>query len=155
MSIDHEPLGKPVFMALLSDAYVRHQRLVKYLLIGATASAIDVALFMILLMGFGTTPLFAHSISVPTAVLFSFAVNARHNFRVSDHIALRLLSFILVCVVGYLAGFGVIMVAVWAGASAAVGKVLSLPVVFVVQYLLNSRITFRGSSGPAAVQQEG
>jgi putative flippase GtrA len=154
MSIDPEPLAKADAMGILSEAYERHHNLVKYVLIGASASAIDVALFMILHMGFGTTPLFAHSISVPTAVLFSFVVNARHNFRVSDHLALRLLSFVAVCVVGYVAGYGVIVAAVWAGASATVGKILSLPVVFAVQYILNSRITFRGSSGRAAVQQE-
>jgi putative flippase GtrA len=142
-------------MGVLSEAYERHQTLVKYFLIGATASAIDVLLFMLLHVGLGTTPLFAHSISVPAAVIFSFVVNARHNFRVSDHLVLRLLSFVAVCVVGYLAGYGVIVAAVWAGASATVGKFLSLPVVFVVQYILNSRITFRGSSGRAAVQQEG
>ena len=155
MSIDTEPHRKADTMGILSEAYQRHQTLVKYFVIGATASVIDVALFMILHMGFDTTPLFAHSISVPTSVLFSFVVNARHNFRVRDHIALRLLSFMAVCVVGYLAGYGVIVAAVWAGAGATVGKFLSLPVVFVVQYILNSKITFRGSSGRAAVQQEG
>lgn len=155
MSIDHEPFAKAHAMGVISEAYERHQNLVKYFLIGATASAIDVALFMILHMGFGTTPLFAHSISVPTAVLFSFVVNARHNFRVRDHLVLRLVSFVAVCIVGYLAGYGVIVAAVWAGTSATIGKFLSLPVVFVVQYILNSKITFRGSSGRTAAKQEG
>ena len=155
MSIDPKAIKKPFLLAVLSDTYFRHQTLAKYFLIGATASAIDVILFMVLLMGFGTSPLFAHSVSVPVAVLFSFSVNARHNFHVSDHMALRLLSFVAVCIVGYLSGYAVIMTAIYAGASAAVGKILSLPVVFVVQYILNSRITFRGSSGRAAADQEG
>lgn len=155
MSADPKAIGKPIPMGILLDAYYRHETLAKYVLIGATASAIDVILFMALYSGLGTTPLFAHSISVPVAILFSFAVNARHNFRVSDHLALRLLSFVAVCVVGYLAGYAVIVAAVQAGASAGLGKIVSLPVVFVVQYVLNSKITFRGAPGRAASGQKG
>jgi putative flippase GtrA len=142
-------------METLFEIYERHQTLAKYFLIGATASAIDVILFMVLHLGLGTTPLLAHSVSVPVAVLFSFMVNARHNFRVSDHMALRLLSFAAVCVVGYLAGYAVILAAVQIGLGATGGKILSLPVVFVVQYLLNSRITFRGSSARVSPEQQG
>jgi putative flippase GtrA len=155
MNIDPKSIKKSFLPAVLSETYFRHETLAKYFLIGATASAIDVVLFMTLFLGFGTSPLFAHSVSVPVAVLFSFLVNARHNFRVSDHLALRLLSFVTVCIVGYLSGYAVILTAIYAGASAAVGKILSLPIVFVVQYILNSRITFRGSPGRAATGREG
>ncbi|MDP1556357.1 MAG: GtrA family protein, partial [Hyphomonas sp.] len=82
-----------------------------------------------------------------TAVIFSFLVNARHNFKTTDHTALRFLSFCIVCTIGYGVGYGVIVLTqsfVEPHALAAnVGKILSLPVVFVVQFILNSRITFR------------
>jgi putative flippase GtrA len=125
----------------------RYQHLFRYLLIGGMASAIDVLLFMALFNLAGTSTLAAHSVSVPTSVLVSFFVNARHNFHTDDHMALRLLSFVLVCSLGYLAGFGVISAASNLGLGANAGKILSLPVVFVVQFVLNSRITFR-KSGP-------
>jgi putative flippase GtrA len=133
----------PLLDGLLRPVPARHHHLVKYLLIGGTASAIDVVLFLILFNLVGTSALVAHSISVPTSVLFSFFVNARHNFRTSDHMALRLLSFATVCLIGYLAGYAVIAAAAGAGLGENVGKILSLPVVFLIQYLLNSRITFR------------
>lgn len=155
MSVDPKAIDKPLLTGVLSDILRRHENLTKYFAIGVAASAIDVILFMILLIGFGTTPLFAHSVSVPVAILFSFTVNARHNFRVSDHMPLRLLSFVAVCIVGYLAGYAVIMAAVHAGTTASVGKIVSLPVVFLVQYILNSKITFRGSAGRAATEQQG
>lgn len=122
-----------------------HQQLIKYLLIGVSASAIDVILFLVLFNLVGTSTLVAHSVSVPAAVLFSFFVNARHNFKTTDHTALRLLSFIMVCTVGYAAGYVVIVAVANAGLSENIGKIVSLPVVFVIQYILNSRITFRAS----------
>jgi dolichol-phosphate mannosyltransferase len=116
--------------------------LVKYFLIGVTASSIDVALFMVLFNVAHTTPLMAHSISVPTSVLFSFTVNSRHNFYTADHIVLRLISFTVVAAIGYTAGYGMIELCRSIGLGANLGKIFSLPVVFVLQYLLNSRITF-------------
>ena len=124
-----------------------HHHLIKYFLIGATASAIDVILFFVLFNFAGFSELAAHSVSVPTAVVFSFIVNARHNFKTNDHAALRFLSFVIVCIIGYAAGYGVIeaVQAPFANQQlgANIGKVASLPVVFVIQYLLNSKITFR------------
>lgn len=127
--------------------YRQNEQLLKYFFIGATASAIDVILFFILFNLVGTSEFLAHSISVPTAVVFSFVVNARHNFKTNDYALLRFISFCIVCIIGYAAGYAVI-VAVREmfedpQLGANIGKVCSLPVVFIIQYLLNSRITFR------------
>jgi dolichol-phosphate mannosyltransferase len=118
------------------------ERLVKYFIIGVSASAIDVGLFMVLFNIAHTTPLMAHSISVPTSVLFSFIINARHNFYTADHIVLRLISFAVVATIGYAVGYGMIELCRSVGLGANLGKILSLPLVFILQYLLNSRITF-------------
>lgn len=136
------------FAERMRQLFSTHQRLIKYFLIGSTASAIDVILFLILFNLVGTSALVAHSISVPVSVLFSFFTNARHNFKTTDHTALRLLSFVVVCTIGYVAGYAVIAAVVAAGSTENIGKFASLPVVFVIQYVLNSRITFRTS--PAA-----
>ena len=127
----------------LQESSRQHEKLLKYFFIGGAASAIDVCLFLLLFNGVGTTALFAHSISVPISVLFSFVINARHNFHANDYMILRLISFVAVCTVGYLAGYVVIVATVAIGYNANIGKILSLPNVFVIQYLLNSRITFR------------
>ena len=142
-----EPQG---LIARLRELAVKHEQLIKYFLIGATASAIDVILFFILFNFVGTSELVAHSISVPTAVVFSFVVNARHNFKTNDYPVLRFISFCVVCIIGYAAGYAVI-VAVQQFFSdpilgGNVGKIASLPVVFIIQYVLNSRITFRKSA---------
>lgn len=127
----------------LLDRLKAHQQLLKYLLIGGAASAIDVLLFMALYNFAGFTEWQSHSVSVPTSVLFSFLINARHNFKISDHMWLRLTSFSIVCLIGFFVGYGVIEAVGAAGVDANIGKLASLPVVFVLQYVLNSRITFR------------
>lgn len=121
----------------------KHEHLLKYFAIGCSASALDVAVFLVLYNVVGTGALIAHSVSVPTAVVFSFLVNARANFRTHDLMALRLLSFAVACGIGYCVGYLVIAGAMSLGIGANLGKILSLPAVFVTQYALNSRITFR------------
>ncbi|MEM9739350.1 MAG: GtrA family protein [Pseudomonadota bacterium] len=138
--------------------YRDNETLVKYALIGGTASAIDVILFFVLFnFVFPDTVSFlglemskelaSHSIAVPTSVMFSFVVNARHNFKTEDHGFLRFISFCIVCTIGYAAGFGVIVAVQQAFADPDLGgnfgKLASLPVVFIIQYVLNSKITFR------------
>lgn len=119
----------------------------KYLLIGALACGIDVGLFLILHNVTGLAPLLAHSVSVPLSVLFSFSCNAALNFRTTDYLALRFLSFAVVAFVGYLTGVMVISARDLLGLDANFAKALSLPLVFVVQYMLNSLVSFRKTAG--------
>lgn len=151
---EHSAVDSGGLVARGRALFIKHETLIKYFLIGATASAIDVVLFFVLYNFVGTSELLAHSISVPTAVVFSFVVNARHNFKTSDHALVRFISFCIVCIIGYGAGYGVIVGVQQMFADpqlgANIGKLVSLPVVFVIQYLLNSRITFRKVARPAA-----
>lgn len=132
-----------------ASRFGKHEHLIKYLMIGGTASLIDVALFLILYNFVGTSETVAQWIAVPTSVLFSFIVNARHNFRSEDYMLLRLVSFVAVCTAGAYLGLMIIKTVAGLGVGAAltdpenVGKFVSLPFVFVFQFILNSKITFR------------
>lgn len=123
---------------------------VKYLGIGSVACALDVGLFLILHNVGGFPPLLAHSISVPIAVLFSFTCNAVLNFGTTDYIPLRFLSFVAVACVGYLAGAAILSIRDLLGVDANLAKALSLPLVFALQYSLNSLISFRKVSPSAS-----
>lgn len=141
---------RPSMTSLLLQRLRQHEQALKYLLIGGAASAIDVLLFMILFNFVGLTEWQSHSISVPTSVLFSFLVNARHNFKTNDYMLLRLASFSMVCLIGFFAGYGVIEAARAMGIDSNIGKIASLPVVFVIQFVLNSRFTFRKAKAQVA-----
>ena len=145
--VESTSTAKPGLVARLRALAEGREQLIKYFLIGATASAIDLILYFIIYNGFKTSELFAQSISVPTAIVFSFVINARHNFKTNDYALLRFISFCIVCLIGYAAGLGVIYFVQGffedATLGGNIGKVVSLPVVFVIQYILNSKITFR------------
>lgn len=127
----------------LVSLLIKHRTMVQYFVIGCMASAIDVILFLVLHNVFDQSTLVSQITSVTAAVIFSFFVNARHNFKTTDHAALRLVSFSLVCLFGMGVGYAVIELGVLASIHPNIGKFISLPVVFIVQFVLNSKITFR------------
>lgn len=169
-SQDAQSAANDGLMAKLMGLYRQHETLLKYFFIGGMASAIDVVLYFILynfvfpdtvqIGGLAMSDeLAAQSISVPTAIVFSFVVNARHNFKTNDYALIRFISFCIVCLIGYLAGYWVILAvqdimvqqfSMTEQLGGNIGKIVSLPVVFIIQYILNSKITFRKVSGATA-----
>jgi putative flippase GtrA len=114
------------------------------LVIGGIASAIDVGLFVLLYEVVGISAIIAHSISIPISAIYSFFCNAVFNFRTTDKILSRFLSFSVVVALGY--GLGVLIIYFVESNTAlggTFGKLLSLPAVFFFQYFLNSRISFK------------
>ena len=123
---------------------LRDHRLFMYAVIGAVASAIDVGLFVLLYEWVGLPALVAHSISIPVSAACSFGANARYNFRTTDRLPMRAGSFAVVVALGY--GLGALVIWLFASQTpfgATAGKLVSLPLVFLFQFSLNSRISFR------------
>ena len=77
---------------------------INYLFIGIGASSIDVGLFWLFFNILHEGIFFSNAISVSSAALFSFAVNSLYNFKKSDLVFFRFLSFLTVIVVGYFLG---------------------------------------------------
>ena len=129
--------------ALTRLARARRQLLL-YAVIGSLALVTDVGLFAALTLAWEWSPLAAHTVSVPIAGVVSFALNASVNFRRTDRLAARMASFAVVAAMGYTVGALVIWVIAEAGGlPSLLAKLISLPLVFALQYRLNSRVTFR------------
>lgn len=128
----------------LTELYRRHENLIKYGFIGASAVVIDLGLFIVLHEFLDVAPWIAHSVSVAVAVVWSFLLNAFFNFRTTDRLLARFLSFATVSFIGYLVGLVVIAIAVSAlGLGGTISKIISMPVVFITQYILNTKFSFR------------
>ncbi|MCP5025129.1 MAG: GtrA family protein [Actinomycetia bacterium] len=124
--------------------YAEYRHLVNYAIIGAGASFIDVALFAVLFNIFDFPALAAHSVSVPVSVVYSFTLNAFLNFGTTDRLLRRFVSFAVVAAIGFAFGAAVIWVVHdLLGINGNLAKLASLPVVFIVQYVLNTRTSFR------------
>jgi len=116
---------------------------VLYSLIGLLAALLDLVLFYLFYEVLFFQLMASNAFSVATAALFSFLCNAYFNFKKSDFLFLRLLSFMIVVLIGYWLGLAIIYIGVeHTLLSATQSKVLSLPFVFFSQYFLNSKFSF-------------
>lgn len=124
--------------------FVQHRTLVLYFFIGASASLIDVATFFVFHSFFGVISTLATTYSVALATVYAFLLNAHFNFKQTDRFFLRLLSYSFVSAVGlFISAVLLWFFNVRLGFDGNMIKILSLPVVFVVQYLLNKKVTFQ------------
>ena len=120
-----------------------NKNFVLYSLIGLSAGLLDVVLFYLFYEVLFFQLMASNAFSVTSASLFSFFCNSYFNFKRSDSLFLRLLSFMTVALVGYWLGLAIIYIGVeYTLLSATQSKVLSLPFVFFSQYFLNSKFSF-------------
>lgn len=126
----------------------RRATLLRYLVIGGGAVVLDVGLFLLADRVFGWHPVLSNTFSTAVAVIASFLANSYGNFRVTDRLWLRFLSFAVVSGAGWLLSTAIIWIAVdIAGLDPVVAKILTLLPVVALQYSLNKKITFAPSTG--------
>ena len=121
-----------------------NKHFVLYSLIGLLAALIDLALFYLFYEVAFFQLMASNFFLVASAALFSFFCNTYFNFKKSDFLFLRLLSFMIVVLVGYWLGLAIIYLGVeQTPLSATQSKILSFPFVFYSQFFLNSKFSFR------------
>jgi len=123
---------------------INTSQLIKYFLIGCTASAVDVTVFFLMssVLHFGI--LFANAISILSSGTFSFILNAIFNFYKTDNLIYRGVKFSIVIFIGYLASSAIIYgLYLLLNLNETISKVITLPIVFVLQYHLNSKYSFK------------
>ena len=131
---------------LLQD--IAKNKFVTYLFIGGFAASIDVSIFIFLHELIEIKSLISHSISVPISAIFSFSANAYFNFKKSDLLFYRFISFSIVIGIGYLLGILIIFfIDNVLQLGGTIGKLVSLPFVVTLQFYLNSKITFKDKNG--------
>jgi len=133
-------------VSLLQD--IDQNKFVGYIFIGGFAVSIDVGVFLFLHELIGIKALISHSVSVPTSAIFSFSANAFLNFKKTDLLFYRFVSFSIVIGMGYLLGVLIIFITdnvLQLGGT--IGKLGSLPFVATLQFYLNSTITFMDKDG--------
>lgn len=129
---------------LIRDNCAKHRTLILYFFIGASASLLDVAGFYLFHSLMGIVSTLATTYSVALATVYAFLLNSHFNFKRTDRFLLRLLSYTLVSGVGLIISAIMLFVLnVKLGFDGNIIKILTLPIVFVVQYVLNKKVTFQ------------
>ncbi len=134
--------------SFLPDKFVklvnRFEKLILYGIIGGIAVIIDVGAFWIIDEATHMSVILNNGISIALAMVYSFLMNAFFNFRTRNGLLKRFVSFILVTCTGFLiSSFMLWTMSEIIGLNSLLVKNLTLPVVFIVQFTLNSRFTFK------------
>ena len=123
--------------------FSRFRTTILYGIIGVSAVVVDLSVFFVLYNYFAIYPVISTILSVAFATFFSFFTNVYFNFRTKDYIKRRMISFLFVSGLGMFLSAVVIYIFSGETVSANVVKALSLPPIVILQYILNSRITFK------------
>lgn len=122
----------------------KYRQVLMYGVIGGSAALLDVVAFYVLYTHLNFDPTLATVVSVGMATIYSFILNAFHNFRVKDMLAARMGLFLGVSFLG-LALSALIIHQLTSGhdMNGNIAKIISLPPIVLIQYLLNANITFK------------
>jgi len=118
------------------------RRFVFYAVIGAGAFAADYSVFLVLFAAIGN-PYIANVVGICVGMTVSFSLNRAFNFRKPDAPGRRALRFVSVATLGMAVSTLALMLLIGLGVDARLAKVIAMPLVFAMQFLLNALWTFR------------
>jgi putative flippase GtrA len=138
-------------LIFVKDVFSRNSQFILYCVIGASGAALDFSIYSLLVKRAALNYQAANAAGYASGTLLSFFLNAHCNFKTRDWLALRLVSFCTVALLGYAASAGTLYLLVARfGLDKYLSKLVTLAVVVALQYNLNRLISFR-KSPPAKI----
>ena len=133
-----------MFWRLASGLWAKYREFVVYCVIGVCGVTLDGVVFAALTYGCGWHYQAANAVSVSCGICNNFFLNAFFNFRRTDRLWLRFLSFYGVGLTGLGVSAALLWFFVaWLGWDELIAKVVIIFVVTVLQFTLNKCVTFR------------
>ena len=118
-----------------------------YCVIGASGVTLDFGIYSLLVKTRLLDYQAANAVGYSSGTLLSFILNARFNFRVTDKIPLRLVSFFSIAFLGWLVSAGLLHLLIGRFSfDKYLSKFATLIVVVLLQYNLNRLLSFRKAS---------
>lgn len=120
------------------------REMVLYLIIGGGAVIIELIIFTLIFNLSNVNAVPSNVIANVVSTTYSFILNSRYNFRKTDQVAKRMTTFFIISAIGFIAGTIIIYVMTdLMGINGNISKLVSLPVVVSIQFVLNKFITFK------------
>ncbi len=130
----------------MKDFFSRNEQLILYCVIGASGATLDFLVYSLLVKTALLQYQAANAVGYTSGTLLSFFLNAHFNFKTRDWLALRLLSFCTVALLGWATSAGTLYLLVHRlGLDKYLSKLATMVVVVALQYNLNRLISFRQS----------
>lgn len=119
------------------------KRLSKYLAFGGCGATSDTFLFY-LLNKEGMTPILSNSLSISVGIAISYSLNSRYTFNQEKFSRITATKFLFVGILG----LAVSNLLLWllieqASTPTIVGKLITLPLVAIIQFIINQSWTFK------------
>jgi putative flippase GtrA len=126
---------------------LQNKQFLLYCVIGASGVTLDFGIYSLLVKTRLLDYQAANAVGYSSGTLLSFILNARYNFRVTDKILLRLISFFSIAFLGWLVSAGLLLLLIGRfGFDQYLSKFATLIVVVLLQYNLNRLLSFRKAS---------
>lgn len=119
------------------------KQMVLYAIIGATSASLDFLIFYLLGTILNINEYISNVISIHTGIALSFTLNSRLNFKKTDKLALRAITFYLTGLFGLMLSSGLLVLGNALQISANLAKLASIFLVAAVQFVINKFVTFR------------
>lgn len=120
-----------------------NQTFIKYSVIGVMGATLDFATFAVLTTHLNFPYLIANLISATLGIINNFILNWKFNFKVTDKIFKRFLSFYLIGTIGIGISSGLLYLLIdILKINALFSKLLTIAVVVAIQYTYNKKVTF-------------
>ncbi len=130
-------------MTLLRKIFKDNIRFLRYSLIGCTGATLDFILFNILIY-FDIHYHIANIIGVCLGITNNYFLNARYNFKVTSEPVRRYISFLVIGILGLVLSVFILFILVETyGVNVVVAKLGTIFLIALIQFGLNSSITFR------------
>lgn len=132
------------FLKTAQHFFVKYQQLITYVAIGLLGIVFDTATFVILYRFAGINYMIANFTAMSVGICHNFLMNAFFNFKKTDKLHIRFLSFYGIGLVGV--AISEIILFIFhdkLGIQAEIVKIASLPFIALFQFSLNKAISFR------------
>lgn len=121
----------------------QNRQLIIYLLIGTSAALVDLFFFLYFYRNLSVAPTAATMLSMFISMCYGFAMNIFYNFNVYDRLFSRFMSYAFVSVFGMiLSTASLSLFAETLSLNAEAVKIVMLPLIALLQYTINRRISF-------------
>lgn len=132
---------------LIKRFYQKFRNLILYGLIGSSSALLDFLTFTLLTEVFGVYYLIANCISVTCGLTNSFILNRKYNFKVTDKTLKRAIMFFVVGYCGLALNSTLLYVFVnFVHLATPVSKLCAMAIEVLLQFVVNSLVTFKKSS---------
>jgi putative flippase GtrA len=131
-------------LTLINSLYRRFKDLILYGIIGCFTSAIDFAVFTLLVQYVDLHYIVANCISVLVGISTSFYLNRKYNFKVTDKTIKRFFTFLTVGLCGLMLSNLILWIGITQlNLNELFTKLASIILVVFFQFLFNKFVTFK------------